>query len=197
MKKRYAYKNDNSFGRSIVEMLGILSIIAVLSIGGIDAYSKAMEKMVIDETLQQLHFITKNINSLFSQQHSYRGLNNRTAIQLMIVPQKMITSSKTIHHPSGGEVKIRAVSRGNGFVIVYNHLLRHVCAKIASEATNFGDGNLKYLMISPTGYDLPRSFPISLDNGEYRRSELPLTYDKAAADCSCPFDTCGIALFFQ
>ena len=33
-----------SFGRSMIEMLGVLAIIAVLSVGGIAGYSKAMEK---------------------------------------------------------------------------------------------------------------------------------------------------------
>ncbi|HBO50303.1 MAG TPA: hypothetical protein DD619_05935 [Alphaproteobacteria bacterium] len=32
----------NSFGRSMIEMLGVLAIIAVLSVGGIAGYSKAM-----------------------------------------------------------------------------------------------------------------------------------------------------------
>ena len=37
-------RGANSFGRSMIEMLGVLAIIAVLSVGGIAGYSKAMEK---------------------------------------------------------------------------------------------------------------------------------------------------------
>lgn len=37
--------NGNNNGRSMVEMLGVLAIIGVLSIGGIAGYSKAMEKL--------------------------------------------------------------------------------------------------------------------------------------------------------
>ena len=33
----------NCVGRSMIEMLGVLAIIAVLSVGGIAGYSKAME----------------------------------------------------------------------------------------------------------------------------------------------------------
>ena len=35
---------NNQFGRSMIEMLGVLAIIAVLSVGGLAGYSKAMEK---------------------------------------------------------------------------------------------------------------------------------------------------------
>ena len=37
-------RGANSFGRSMIELLGVLAIIAVLSVAGIAGYSKAMEK---------------------------------------------------------------------------------------------------------------------------------------------------------
>ena len=42
-------KNDQT-GRSMVEMLGVLAIIGVLSVGGIAGYSKAMTKFKITKT---------------------------------------------------------------------------------------------------------------------------------------------------
>ena len=38
-------------GRSMIEILGVLAIIAVLSVGGIAGYSKAMEKWKINKTI--------------------------------------------------------------------------------------------------------------------------------------------------
>ena len=40
-------------GRSIIEMLGVLAIIGVLSVGGIAGYSKAMEKWKINKTISE------------------------------------------------------------------------------------------------------------------------------------------------
>ena len=40
----------NQLGRSMIEMLGVLAIIGVLSVGGIAGYSKAMEKWKINKT---------------------------------------------------------------------------------------------------------------------------------------------------
>ena len=42
IKKMYRFKQES--GRSMVEMLGVLAIIGVLSIGAIAGYSKAMQK---------------------------------------------------------------------------------------------------------------------------------------------------------
>ena len=42
-----------SVGRSMIEMLGVLAIIGVLSVGGIAGYSKAMEKWKINKTIEE------------------------------------------------------------------------------------------------------------------------------------------------
>ena len=47
---------QNQFGRSMIEMLGVLAIIGVLSVGGIAGYSKAMEKYKINKTVEQFNY---------------------------------------------------------------------------------------------------------------------------------------------
>ena len=47
------YKSEQS-GRSMVEMLGVLAIIGVLSVGGIAGYSKAMAKFKTSKALDQV-----------------------------------------------------------------------------------------------------------------------------------------------
>ncbi len=46
-----------SAGRSMIEMLGVLAIIGVLSVGGIAGYSKAMEKFKINKALDEYSFM--------------------------------------------------------------------------------------------------------------------------------------------
>ena len=47
---------QNQFGRSMIEMLGVLAIIGVLSVGGIAGYSKAMEQYKINKTIEQYNY---------------------------------------------------------------------------------------------------------------------------------------------
>ena len=47
----------NCVGRSMIEMLGVLAIIAVLTVGGIAGYSKAMEKWKVNKLLSEYSMI--------------------------------------------------------------------------------------------------------------------------------------------
>ena len=52
--RRYTPRNDaNPLGRSMIEMLGVLAIIGVLSVGGIAGYSKAMEKFKVNKAIEE------------------------------------------------------------------------------------------------------------------------------------------------
>ena len=44
----------NESGRSMIEMLGVLAIVGVLSVGGISGYSKAMAKQKLNRTSYQI-----------------------------------------------------------------------------------------------------------------------------------------------
>ncbi|MBQ8671430.1 MAG: hypothetical protein IJ525_02800 [Alphaproteobacteria bacterium] len=77
-------------GRSMIEMLGVLAIIGVLSVGGIAGYSKAMMKYRINKTIEQITLIAGNIRSFFASQRSYEGLNNSDVIKkAKLVPDEM------------------------------------------------------------------------------------------------------------
>lgn len=49
------------YGRSMVEMLGVLAIIGVLSVGGIAGYSKAMYKYRMNQTIQTVTQALQNV----------------------------------------------------------------------------------------------------------------------------------------
>jgi len=65
------------YGRSMIEMLGVLAIIGVLSVGGIAGYSKAMQKYRINKTIEQITLIAGNVRSFFAPQKNYDGVNCR------------------------------------------------------------------------------------------------------------------------
>lgn len=87
---------NNQSGRSMIEMLGVLAIIGVLSVGGIAGYSKAMSKYRINKTIDQVTMLVTNLRTLYAQQTNYKGLNNQVAIDMGAVPEEMIlAASKT------------------------------------------------------------------------------------------------------
>ena len=91
-------KNDQR-GRSMVEMLGVLAIIGVLSVGGISGYSKAMAKFKLTKAQDQMSMLLMNVRTAFATSSSYDGLNNGSAVTFGIAPNDMTPQGKAI---SGG-----------------------------------------------------------------------------------------------
>ena len=76
-------------GRSMIEMLGVLAIIGVLSVGGIAGYSKAMEKFKINKTIEQISTIANNVRTTFMSQGNYQDLYPPLAHNAGIIPDEM------------------------------------------------------------------------------------------------------------
>ena len=108
-------KNDQK-GRSMVEMLGVLAIIGVLSVGGISGYSKAMGKFKLTKAQDQISMLLMNIRTAFATSSSYKGLHNGTAINFGIAPSDMtrtskytssiLTSTANLVHAFGGAARV-------------------------------------------------------------------------------------------
>jgi len=113
----------NETGRSMIEMLGVLAIIGVLSVGGIAGYSKAMMKYRINKTIEQITLIAGNVRTFFAPQGNYVGLGCACDTnggcypsgcpiikKAKILPDEMITLDSTgkkitaITNPFGGRV---------------------------------------------------------------------------------------------
>ena len=56
-KAQVETRQANPLGRSMIEMLGVLAIIGVLSVGGIAGYSKAMTKWKINKTIEDYNYL--------------------------------------------------------------------------------------------------------------------------------------------
>ena len=63
--------NEFSLGRSMIEMLGVLAIIGVLSVGGIAGYSKAMEKIHVNKIVNMVSDISATIKTAYISQKTY------------------------------------------------------------------------------------------------------------------------------
>lgn len=126
-------------GRSMIEMLGVLAIIGVLSVGGIAGYSKAMEKFKINKTIQQISEIAANIRTLYAQQKDFNGLNNETAIQMGVIPDDLDTItggySGSIIHAWGNDVVI--YGNLNYFHIIFSPMTKEACMALAT--TDWGN----------------------------------------------------------
>ncbi len=138
----------NETGRSMIEMLGVLAIIGVLSVGGIAGYSKAMTKYRINKTIEQITLIAGNIRTFYSTQKTYAGLDSTSAdgrkiIQkAKLIPDEMWNSGKTaIENAFGGTFTIASFYQTSvsnykykeEFYMNINSLPQEVCIELATK----------------------------------------------------------------
>lgn len=186
------YKNEQS-GRSMVEMLGVLAIIGVLSIGGISGYSKAMAKFRVNKTLDQISMLVMNIRSLYSGNINYTGLSDQVAIQMGIIPRDMLPAGKTeadataIINAYQGAVLLTVGNTGGAgrsFTVAYTGLTREACVAIATAdwGSQAGSG-LVSISIAPGATKTTAGAYVThtIDN-------LPIPLSTAAAECSTTTD---------
>lgn len=149
----------NENGRSMIEMLGVLAIIGVLSVGGIAGYSKAMSKYRINKTIDQVTMLVTNLRTLYAQQTNYAGLNNAVAIDMGAVPEEMLLANQagtgTTTADTAATQDLRNAFQGgvyvgpgkarsddnvnNGaLVVIFDGLTKEACAAIAT--SDWGSG---------------------------------------------------------
>ena len=148
---------DEQSGRSMIEMLGVLAIIGVLSVGGIAGYSKAMMQYKINKTTDQISQIVGNIRTLFSSQKNYIGLNctncSRSTAGAInkahLVPDEMWNSSGHIENPFGGSVWLMPANKKQSndykaFAITLYDLPEEACMSLSTY--DWGSGSSSGLM---------------------------------------------------
>ena len=128
---------NNQTGRSMIEMLGVLAIIGVLSIGGIAGYSKAMNKYRVNKTADQISQLAQNIRTLYASQKNYRTLSETVIKKAHLAPEEMYetTDSVSFVDPYGNYVNIGSSGKisnddGKAFSIALYGLPQEACIEL-------------------------------------------------------------------
>lgn len=159
----------NESGRSMIEMLGVLAIIGVLSIGGIAGYSKAMGKHRVNKTIDQITQIVSSTRSLFYGHKSYAALDDSTADLVKkghLFPDELGTGTGT--NPFGGNVTIKSTkktstdSKNKAFSITYTLIPEEACIDLITQ--DWGSGARSGFVSIKVGSKTFESSPVSLIN---------------------------------
>lgn len=186
-------KNEQT-GRSMVEMLGVLAIIGVLSVGGIAGYSKAMTKFKITKTMDQVSMTVANIRTLYSGQRNYNGLETANALDMGVVPAEMEgAAADTLVNAFQGAVTIGTVNYNNqadsAFRISYENMGQEACVQLIT--SDWGSGassgfiGIQVSDAAPQGQNAP-AFGNAAARGAaaWDNMHLPVTPSDAATTCA-------------
>ena len=136
----------NESGRSMIEMLGVLAIIGVLSIGGIAGYSKAMGKHRVNKCIDQITQIVSSTRALFYGHKTYAALDDSTANlveKAHLFPDELGNGTGT--NPFNGNVTIKSAAKSStdtkkkAFAITYTVIPEESCIDLATQ--DWGKGS--------------------------------------------------------
>lgn len=163
--------SSNETGRSMIEMLGVLAIIGVLSVGGIAGYSKAMMQYKINKTTDQITQIVGNVRTLFASQKKYNitcvdnsGSGCAIIKKAHLVPDEMWNSDQTkLENPFGGFVDIMEGGKKNSsdskaFNIFIGDLPEEACMAMATY--DWGSGSSSGLIAVAINTQSPGNFEV-------------------------------------
>ena len=106
------YKNLEK-GRSMIEMLGVLAIIGVLSVGGIAGYSKAIEMYKTSKAATEYSYIIQGLlehkDNIIKNNPNTQNFLNEFMMSAHIVPDNWISFKQGnialgFHDPYGNDV---------------------------------------------------------------------------------------------
>ena len=206
-------------GRSMIEMLGVLAIIGVLSVGGIAGYSKAMMKYRINKTIEQISLVSGNVRTFFAQQGNFDGLGiSPTSNGLedgFIIIQKAKLIPEEMYEYENGKVndisspfgrfwisprsKYKDKNDNKSFYISLYDIPQEACIELATMDWQANSGNQ---VISITVNEDEDEF---FDNGYFDVCEtnaktvcskdLPVDIDKASTICSYSSNNINIRFY--
>ena len=129
--KNFDLEKEN--GRSMIEMLGVLAIIGVLSVGGIAGYSKAMNKYRVNKTIEQITLIAGNVRAFFAPQKNYQDFSDKTVLRkAKIIPDEM-WDGNNIRDIWGNIISIGSYDNDKHYYISLYRLSEEACIELATK----------------------------------------------------------------
>ena len=209
-------------GRSMIEMLGVLAVIGVLSVGGLAGYNKAMHQYKINATMEQIGMISSKLSSYGSGADSYAGLSNKTAYKIRAIPASALDDETTcqgsgtdcpLSNPFGGTVTIKPsnIEKGKSdeqaYAIIYKGLTEEACISIGSSTWFQSKGDtLLGMAVGKKGSAASVEASIAQDScgtssndyaaGCIGGEDLPLDPMQTATACNCPGSDCEFIVKF-
>ena len=183
-------KHTQNTGRSMIEMLGVLTIIGVLSAGGILGYSKAMRRHRLNVSISEIAVMATNARSFYGNADNYENFNASTAIRYNIATERMIGVNSTLVNPYKGRITI-TLDKANqdgadntAFIITYRDLPVEACVGLAR--TDWGySGQYGLISVSVGNDDQDPSYPKPPSEYFVENKQIaPLLMEEAIANCA-------------
>ena len=118
-------------GRSLIEMLGVLAVAGLVSLGAIKMYRSAATRQNRFVAEQELRDLAENTKIIYSGRRNYTGVSKSYLIKTGALKTEKI---------DGYDFKVRAGEDGKTFSIVFDGMGYGDCAYFATKKFDWADG---------------------------------------------------------
>ncbi len=173
----FTKQNKKQHGRSMIEMLGVLAIVGILSAGGIAGYSMAMQNHKTNTLIERVQLLVQQARVLYAD-GDYNGFAGADDL----INAGLIT---TADNPFGGTIGIRTDNGRNIRVMIDRVLPPEACVKML---TTYWGNNGVFSGLGTTAS--VQTIQFTYEQG---------TYPVSAADATtaCSGGTQRMTLFFR
>lgn len=155
--QRLGLKTSES-GRSLIEMLGTIAIITMLTIGGIAATQTGLAIFRTNTTQDEVEKIINNVYDLYSWQKDFARLDMSRICQNDVLERSCNASKTGWDNPFGGTTSVAKINNGENFQVIVTNVPRDVCKNFERgrdygvvESVSISDGGC------PIKLNLPRT----------------------------------------
>ncbi len=153
-------------GRSMIEMLGVLAIVGILSAGGIAGYSMAMEQYKSNLLIEKVQLIVSRARTIYKN-GDYTGISN----QNLIDSGKL--SGKDLENPFGGNLSVtRKMFATTGYlgIGIQNDISMGACMDIFT--TEWGNSILNIVIGTNGSGSVYSTFPYNPSSAKQNCASL-------------------------
>ena len=134
-------------GRSMIEMLGVLAIVGVLSAGGIAGYSMAMQSHKTNALIEKIQLISSRTRTVYKN-GNYTGFTGQNLVDAGKI------SSEDLKNPFGGNLGVAEYAPGT-FYISMPSLPAESCTDILQIDWGYG------VDVDGEHYRVPSTYPFT------------------------------------
>lgn len=124
----------------LITLYCLLIIVGTLLMGAISGYSKSMQRYKMNQTLEQINMLVRNVKLVYENEDSYSSLNNALVNYLGLAAPDMYNENNQLSNVYGGGVAV--VGENDVFLIVYGNVPDKGCAALVDAAKSIPEWNV-------------------------------------------------------
>ena len=125
-------QNQNESGRSMIEMLGVLSIMGVIMYGAVAGINFGIEMYKINATYNEIEEISRGILDLYSWSSNFSGVSIKVLCENDVVSQ-CGSNNMTATNQWAGPITVASTNNDQDFAITYENVPSLACERLKSE----------------------------------------------------------------